>query len=205
MELRNCAAMVDIETESTQPTAKILSIGAVLFDPYALNSPQELMDGFTFYQNVDPATQPLSHTDPSTLQWWESQSQAARDAVLSDQVPIDVALRQFHQFCVWRGDEGLDHPPAHSMWANDPSFDCVILSQSFEAYTKFRFPVPFYAWRSFRTAKELAWPHPDEDQMPIIQVGVAHNALDDCIKQAMYVQAAYRRFGHHPTARVTTA
>ena len=193
MQLNDCHAMIDIETHSTAPNAVIVSIAAVLFDPYQLNTSEELYAGHTFYQNVTPQSQPKSDTDPETLKWWERQDQSARDAVLTDQLPIDAALKKFHDFCNWRGD-GQEHPKAHFTWANDPSFDCVILTEAFKNYSKFKFPTMFFGWRSFRTAKDLAWP-PGE-HCPDIQVGVAHNALDDCIKQIHYVQGAFKRFGH---------
>lgn len=193
MQLNDCHCMVDIETHSTAPNAVIVSIAAVLFDPYQLNTSEELYAGHTMYCNVDAASQPASHTDPGTLAWWGRQSQEAQDAVKQNTIPIGEALKKFYDFCDWRGD-GSKHPKAHFMWANDPSFDCVILSEAYKQYSKFKFPTQFFNWRSFRTAKDLAWPPGTE--APNIQVGVAHNALDDCIKQIHYVQGAFRRFGH---------
>jgi hypothetical protein len=194
MILRHCAGMVDIETLSTEPSAVILSIGAVLFDPFVQNTADELANGHTFYVNVSPESQPESHSSEETRAWWALQSESARQAVLTNQQHVVDALRELHNFLVFRC--GQNHPPAHEIWANSPSFDCVILSHAFRKYSKFPFPVPFFQHRDVRTAKELAWPH--GQGQPLIHVGVAHNALDDCIKQALYVQAAYKVLGTTP-------
>ena len=184
--------MVDIETQSTRPNAVILSIGAILFDPFQVNDPADLME-HTFYMNVDPASQPYSHVCPDTLAWWERQSESARLRLTVDPQPIGVALTALHNFLVFR--QGLSHPPAHELWANGPNFDCVVLESAYHQYSRFKLPIDFRRQYDVRTTKELAWRH---GGAPRIDVGIAHNALDDCIKQALYIQAAHVTLGISP-------
>lgn len=186
LNLAHCAGMVDIETLSTEPNAIILSIGAILFNPFDINDPQELT-AHTFYMNVDRNSQPHSHESADTVEWWSRQSESARARLLDDPQPIGVALRELHNFLVFR--QGQAHPPAHELWANGPNFDCVILQSAYARYSNFKLPTPFYRQFCVRTACELAWRH--GTGKPRIEVGIAHNALDDCIKQALYVQAAH--------------
>lgn len=193
LTLRNCAAMVDIETLSTRPDSTIVSIAAILFDPFEINEVNDLFTGHTFYMNVDRNSQPNSHVCPDTLAWWDRQSESARLRLLDDPQPIDIALRELHNFLCFRQDQ--THPPAHELWANGPNFDCVILESAYSKYSRFKLPIPFMRQYDVRTTKELAWRH---GGAPLIEVGVAHNALDDCVKQALYVQAAHVVLGITP-------
>lgn len=181
--------MVDIETKSTRPDAMILSIGAILFDPFQLNDPNELMQ-HSFYVNVSEDSQPNSHICPDTVEWWSRQSEAARARLTVDPQPIASALRDLHNFLVFR--QGKTHPPAHELWANGPNFDCVVLESAYYRYSPFKLPIPFMRQFDVRTTKELAWRH---GGAPKFDIGIAHNALDDCIKQALYVQLAHVSLG----------
>lgn len=190
--INHCGGMVDIETLGLTPSSKIVSVGAVLFDPYRLNSPEELFNGYTFYANVDPDSQPQSTTCPDTMEWWSRQSEAARGALSANKQPIDVVLRELHNFLCFRQQDS--HPPAHELWANGPNFDCVILEHAYRMYgNKFTLPVPFNRQYCVRSIKRAAWPAGDAPQL---NIGVAHNALDDCVKQAMLVQMAHAELGH---------
>lgn len=187
--LNNVDSMIDIETFSTEPNAVILSIGAVLFDPYAANTAKDLAE-YTFYQNITLESQPHRHTSQSTKDWWEDQSQEAWDALLPDQIPLQRALENLYHFHNTR--TGVKLPKAHRVWANSPSFDCVILDTAYSYYQRFlKFPVPFWNWRDIRTLKDTAYP-PGSDDAPVIRSGTHHNALDDCISQALMVQDAHR-------------
>lgn len=190
MQLRNCAAMVDIETLDTRPGAIIISIGAILFDPFQLNDPHELT-AHTFYMNVDRSTQPESRSSEDTIAWWAKQSKEAQERLLVNPQPIATALRELHNFLCFRNGE--THPPAHELWANGPNFDCVNLELAYEKYSKFQLPIKFFKQYCVRTIKETAWRH--GEGRPNIEIGIAHNALDDCIKQALYVQLAHAKLG----------
>jgi hypothetical protein len=187
--LHNVDSMIDIETLSTEPNAVILSIGAVLFDPYAANTAEELSE-YTYYQNVTVKSQVHRDVSESTQQWWKEQSPEAWEALQDNQIPLVKALESLHHFHNTRTGNKL--PKAHRVWAHSPSFDCIILSTAYDYYKKFfRFPVPFYNWRDTRTILDAAYP-PGDETRPDIRVGTHHNALDDCISQALMVQDAHR-------------
>jgi len=188
MQIRHCAGMVDIETLSTKPNAVILSIGAILFDPFQLNDPSELRQ-HTFYINVDRDSQPHSAVDQDTIDWWAKQSDDAKNRLAVAPQPIALALQELHNFLVFR--QGEAHPPTHELWANSPSFDCVILQSAYSLYSRFKLPVPFSRWYDVRTTKELAWRH--GVGRPPLHIGTAHDALDDCVQQALYVQIAHAK------------
>lgn len=194
LSLRHCAGMVDIETLSTQPDATILSIGAVLFDPFQVNMPDELANGYTFYVNVDRNSQPRSRSSEDTVAWWAQQSPEAQAALLVNPLPIEVALVELHNFLCFR--QGASHPPAHELWANGPNFDCVVLEHAYRQYSRFKLPIDFRRQYCVRSLKEMAWRH--GTGRPRIEVGIKHNALDDCIQQALYVQAAHVTLGITP-------
>lgn len=171
--------MVDLETLSTRHDAAILSIGACMFDP---RTPGEVLN--TFYCVISAESNELAarHFSAGTLMWWLQQSQAARDALSVDPKNLQDALTKFR---LW-----VNAYKPTRVWANSPSFDCVILRSAMDHFS-LQVPWHFWAERDVRTAKEFAV---DEDgsfpEIPTSQ-GTAHNALDDAIKQAYQVQYAY--------------
>lgn len=194
MDIRHCAAMIDLETLGTTPGSIILSVGALLFDPFQLNTEQELRT-HTFYANIAPSSQPNSHSSADTIAWWAQQSSEAQAAVQTDQQHIADVLRNLYNFLMFRGS-GQQHPPAHELWANGPNFDCVLLQYAYDQYSTFSMPLPYYQHYDVRTAKELVWRH--GHRRPQIHIGTKHNALDDCVAQAMYVQLAHAELALKP-------
>jgi len=188
-QLNNVDSMIDIETFSTEPNAVILSIGAVLFDPYEQNTAAELGE-YTFYENVTIESQRHRHVSKDTQDWWKQQSKEAWDVLQYDQLPLVKALERLYHFHMTR--TGIKLPKVNRIWANSPSFDCVILDTAYRHYERFfNFPVPFWNWRDVRTIVDAAY-LPGDDTRPVIRVGTHHNALDDCISQALMVQDAHR-------------
>lgn len=169
--------MVDIETMSTSPHSAIASIGAVIFNPLADN----IDDMPTFYQAIDLNSNEKAgrHFSGSTIAWWLGQTQKAREALLTDTLPLHTALTKFQMWMT------ANKPII--CWANSPSFDCVILK---DAFSDFSMSWPFGYWeeRDVRTIKDAAYPNGD---CPKIQLGVAHGALDDAMSQALTVQRCF--------------
>lgn len=173
--------MCDIETMSTRYDASILSIGAVIFNPYDLNTEDELREAPTFKVNISIESNELEgrHISGGTVVWWLGQSQAARELLVTDTIGLHAALMRFN---TWMNEQR----PVMA-WANSPSFDLVILKHAFEQF-KLRWPLHFAKERDVRTIRDAAFPNGD---VPEIQIGTAHGALDDSIKQAMVVQACF--------------
>lgn len=164
--------MLDIETMGTGSYAAIVSIGAVKFDPN--------LDGFlnhAFSQGVSLASSMKAglRVDADTINWWLRQDRAAVDAAtIQIAVDLDEALLGFAQ---WYGED--DSIP---VWGNGAGFDNVILGNAYKAVGLDQ-PWSYKADRCFRTLRSLA------PAVPRPEHGVAHNALDDAIAQAKWLQA----------------
>ena len=69
--------MIDLETLDTSPTAVVLSLGAVAFDPYTH------AHGATFYVEftnfLEQQTGVGRTISPSTMLWWMQQNATARE------------------------------------------------------------------------------------------------------------------------------
>jgi hypothetical protein len=189
--------MLDLETLGTNAQAPVISIGAVLFDPRATNSFDYLRER-SFYSsiNIEDAVNICGNVDGGTVQWWFQQTDAAiKRLVNGEQEHLGEAIQKLFQYSHARTTRQPEWhrnmPVPTNVWAKDPDFDCVIL-RSAAVKTKVLFPFHFANTRSVRTIQELAWPDGD---VPRLHEGVAHDARDDAIAQAMTVQAAYRELG----------
>lgn len=200
MKYERPAVMVDIETMSTEKNAAIMSIGAVKFDVAGQSSRDDLLNGETYYSNISLESNEKfgRHISASTISWWFKQSKEAQIALFEEPIlPLNTALVKYR---MW-----LEKCNADRYYANDPDFDIVILNDGFAAVGD-RSPFAYYQHRSVRTTIELAYPH--DEPMPNIETGVAHNALDDAIKQAITVQHCYTKLhgGQHvPDLHLETA
>lgn len=169
--------MLDLETFGTEPGCVIRSIGAVIFDPF--EDPLSNSDAFTFYCNVDEASQlSLGLTkDPSTVAWWERQSEEAQASLLENQLPVHEAIAKFNQ---WARQFSY-----RKIWAQGANFDPGILEAVFK---KLGTPVPwrFYEVLDTRTAYRIG----QLDTKTVPREGTYHNALDDAKHQALCVRLA---------------
>ena len=169
-------AMIDIETLDTGPRAVVLSVGAVKF------TQNEGVVGGEFYDVLELSDQ-VSYgrtIKESTILWWNNQKSAAREEAFRPdgrRAPWDV-IKDLTKFL-----EGI-----HSIWANSPSFDCVILDTLADDLS---LPSPWHYWdlRDLRTARELAGsagktPWMGGDKYP------THHPLGDCENQIGLLRAA---------------
>lgn len=168
--------MFDLETWGTRAGCAIRSIGAVLFDPYSQ------MLGAKFYVNVERQSCVDSgmHVDPGTEAWWSRQSQAAQDALMKDQKPIEDAITRFNQWFRVNGGEFV--------WSQGANFDEPIYTEACRLIGK-KPPWKFYNTRCTRTAYGIS----DFNVFTMKRQGTYHNALDDAIHQARCVQASYAK------------
>jgi hypothetical protein len=183
------ACMTDIETLSTLPNAAIITIGAVMFDPRgedteeSLRPQAQLFGPISFESNEKEGR----HISASTIAWWLKQSPEAQAGLFEGNVvPLRAALESFRQ---WVNNA---KPAPTRFWAKDPDFDGVILQDAFRDLG-LMWPFRFWESRSVRTTMELAYPPGGlRGEFPQIGVGVAHNAVDDSIRQALSIQHAYK-------------
>ena len=165
--------MVDLETLDTAVSTKILSIGAVLFDPRGEGYAQ-----MTFYRNLSVETQRDRTESQATMDWWAQQNEAAKAKLQEGpHVPIAVALKDLRDYF-----QGAKYP-----WSHGASFDLAILDHAYQQQGLWA-PWKFWDARDTRTLFSLAGDY----RMPKGD-GVAHDALDDAKRQAKAVQTCYQR------------
>lgn len=208
----NMELMIDIESLGTVAGAPVVTIGAVLFDPYKNDSSQLLLDR-SLSIRVDLADS-IKYSkigdNPEdagkTIRWWFEQSDAAIKAlVIGETVSMQEALIKLSRYCHERGTfvnkeffAGLsDLPKTNRYWAKDPDFDMRLLQHYYDhsALKGAKQPWDFWSCRSVRTVQDLAWPEGGIDRPDFEVPGVAHDARWDAITQAMTVQAAMHRLG----------
>lgn len=178
--------MVDLETFGTGPKAVIASIGAVVFDYKAGTDYSTKYE--QFYRRIDIRSQPGREYSPDTIYWWMHQSDEARKAILpvldidgrkmnyDGLVQLAPALAQLTEFAKIHKIE--------KMWCYGATFDHVILMDAY-AQMHQKFPVSYRDLLDMRTFVYV---------MPKVErpaYGVSHNALDDCINQAIWMQKIY--------------
>lgn len=167
--MKHC--MIDSETHDTTPAARILSVGAVMFDPRGA----EL--GAEFYATCTIESQADRTYSQSTLDWWAKQSPEAKAALtrVEPQALVQVLL----DFKKWFQSSGAKYP-----WSHGVGFDIAILENAFEN----RAPWKFWNTRDTRTMFWLADNH--NIQRP---PGTHHDALEDAKAQALAVQHCWRK------------
>ena len=170
--------MIDIETLSTKPNAAILTIGAIKFS--RKGDIKKLKDCDTFYRRVDwKNLQKKDYNfDEDTLDWWYSQKKHVRDEALDNgpRYPIEKVLDEFSAW--YKGSK--------IVWANSPSFDCVILENAYQK-CKRKPPWKFWSTRDLRTLYDLGGGVRKSD----IQNPEAHNALNDAYTQVVGAKHAF--------------
>ena len=169
--------MLDLETLGTRPGCVILTLGAVKFDPYSLREPDS---GIYFRVDVDEQTALGREVQEDTLNWWLNQSEDIREEALGEQdrVSLTTLYRDLNKFLV-----GVDN-----IWAQGPLFDFAILEN---LYRQCGWPTPWQYWQ-IRDSRTLFGVHGD----PRVKGKAGlHNALEDCVSQAVAVQEIYNKLG----------
>lgn len=178
--------MLDIETLDTTTTAVVLSIGAVVFDPFSRTTGEE------FYMECTDLTeqQRLGRTiSADTVKWWMKQSPEARELLTADPRPESAAvtrdvLTEFKRFVHRNGDTKAE------IWGNGADFDNIVLGSLFDTFMVRR-PWSYNKNRCYRTMRKMLAP-----DLPVKRSGVYHNALDDAITQALHLQEIFACLKH---------
>ena len=176
--------MIDIETLSTKPNAKILSIAAIRFDPnlpiHDINYYFE--NNLTFYKKINLNSLNIGKwdVDQNTLNWWKKQKKEVYDEAFNGtRTNITQILLELKTFINY--DDII--------WANSPSFDCVILKNTFNTFNQ---QIPWHWWnqRDLRTALHLAKINSKKEQENINFI--QHNPLHDCFFQILLLKKSYK-------------
>jgi DNA polymerase III epsilon subunit-like protein len=165
--------MVDLETMGTEPTAALVSIAAVLFDPRGSG----ISDSFHTNIDLQSCLNAGLRVNAGTVYWWLTRSEAARSALLKDRVSLSDALKCFS---LW-----FRKTAASRIWSHGATFDIVALEAAYRAVGG-DCPYNFRDARDTRTLFELAGVEYSHDE------STAHQALHDAQRQAQFVQQAYR-------------
>ena len=170
--------MVDMETMAVSPSAVVLSLGAVHFNPYGNGYGDKLY----FRISIDDQDALGREVDPNTIDWWSKQDPVVMEEAFSpdNRISLADAIDQFHKFA-W----GCD-----AFWSHGATFDLVILENLYKSLNK---PLPWNYWqlRDTRTLFDLGV-NPDMPQ------GSKHDALQDAIRQAVGVQNVYAKLKIRP-------
>jgi len=168
--------MWDLETFGLPKARKIpipSALGAVKFDGATI------IDKFRV--GIDPvdAERYGLTVDASTFLWWlDPKRDAARTALLAlDKVPLDAAL---YGLTAWVQETPADE--IGSAFGKGSTFDNVLLKQYYEVLGGEAYPFTYRQDECYRT---IANRNPDIEYH---QVGVAHDALDDAVSQALHMQ-----------------
>lgn len=162
----NNHVMLDLETMGNGSQSAIIAIGAVAFD---------FKNGVysKFYQNIHLETSLKAgmKVDGSTVEWWLTQSDDARNSLLKNRACIQSALADFAK---WYKESG-----AEEVWGNGAMFDNTILGN---AYKLCGMEIPWKFWndRCYRTMKTIS-------KTELKRVGTHHNAVDDAESQALHL------------------
>jgi len=171
--------MIDIETLGINPDSVVLTIGAIKFRK---DEDLKSLDSYeTFYVKIDQnsCTEIGCKVDPKTVDWWNKQSVESRyEAIESDdRITIREALIKLSKWL--KGD--------NIIWANSPSFDCVILEN---VYKKCKLDIPWKFWliRDCRTLFDLTGITKND-----LPNNHQHHALYDCYSQLTGVIKGYKK------------
>ena len=179
--------VVDLETLGTGDDAQVVSIGAVRIRLDGRDDLETIREpARCFYRVLDRVDQMRRgrSINADTQEWWDSQSEEAREVFDEPGEDPTVVLEDFAEYC----------GGAKRMWGNGNMFDNAILRSLFNDY-EMEYPFKFWSDLDMRTLTYLwnkltGWV--SKGKRPDIHVGVAHNALDDAQTEALQMQKMYQ-------------
>lgn len=171
-------ATIDLETLDTSPSATILTIGGVKFNPYTVDEPY---DKFYFKLSIDDQDRLGRTVSDSTLEWWAKQDPEIMNEAFdqTDAVGVDEFLNALNKWIV-----GVD-----IFWGQGYGFDYTMLENIYRSLGR---PIPWQFWqiRDSRTLLGLL----KEDPRKKMQKNL-HNAYADAFYQSKAIQIAYSDLG----------
>lgn len=171
-------ATIDLETLDTKPSATVLSLGAVKFNPF---TDEEPYDELYLKILVDDQDRLGRTSSDATIEWWSKQDPAIMEESFDQTgaVTVEQALCILTKW-VW----GVD-----VLWGQGYGFDFTIIEDMYRSIGK---PIPYNFWqvRDSRTLFSVC----KEDPRKKIQNNL-HNALADAYYQSKAIQLAYRELG----------
>jgi hypothetical protein len=164
--------MVDIETMGNGSGAALVQLSAQEFnlETGAL--------GRSFDQRVSLQSSLNAglKVTASTIQWWMSQPDEARQRLFQDPQDLRTVLTKFALFVVTCGGDKV------YMWGNSPRFDEGIIADAFRA-VNMGLPWNFRMERCVRTISALAPQVRQNEPLPAVQ----HDGIEDARYQISYL------------------
>jgi len=172
----NTDLMIDLETLDVTPTATVLTIGAVRFDPFGDDIKEPCADKFYVKVDIDSCDRLGCTVSQATLDWWAGQSKEAQEEAFSPEGRIDIAdaMNQLYKFS-WG---------AKRVWSHGASFDTIICENLFRKIGK-AVPWSFWEVRCTRTLFDIGI---NPNRPPVLK----HHALEDAWNQAVGVQNVFK-------------
>ena len=171
-------ASIDLETLDTKPSATVLSLGAVKFNPFDSSEPHSEL---YIKLSIDEQDKLGRTVSDSTIEWWGKQDPKIMQEAFDQEgcVTMSQALTTISKFCV-----GVD-----VLWGQGYGFDYTIMENM---YRENKTPIPWNFWqiRDSRTLFGCC----KNDPRKLIQNDL-HNALADAYYQSKAIQIAYKELG----------
>lgn len=174
-------ATIDLETLDTKPSATVLSLGAVKFDPYSKADPHSEL---YFKINIDDQDRLGRSTSDDTIAWWAKQDPKILEEAFDQSKPEEVMTVEQALDVLAKWIWGTD-----VLWGQGYGFDYTIIEHMYRSLDK---PIPYNFWqvRDSRTLFSVC----KEDPRKNIQKNL-HNALADAYYQSKAIQIAYEELG----------
>jgi hypothetical protein len=192
--------MIDIETLSVKKNAAIVSIGAVQFDPWGAENPEDQPKiGETLFLKVCPQKTKerqegiYGDVDPSVLAWWETQPEDIRAVNFckpndEDALSLPDALVELSKFIKFVTERNRISKAC--VWGNGSSFDIAILE---DAYSRCGFNAPWH-YANVRDTRTMKWIADSLYGVMAINrkpedIRLKHTPVADATSQCKYVSA----------------
>ena len=170
-------AMVDIETTDVLPSAIVLTVGAVKFNPCSSDEP---FDKREWRLEIDAQDAKGRTSSDSTMEFWARQPPEVQEAAFGEEGRVPL-IKFFEEFNQWIGGSKY-------VWAQHPQFDFIILKDLYGQFDH-HYNWPFWAEQDSATLFNLM------PVSPLKGVNKAlHNAAEDAYWQAKCVQIAFAHF-----------
>lgn len=165
--------MFDLETLATSPSAVVLTLGGVIFNPLTQEFHSEILLKFEIDEQISNGRE----VNDDTLNWWSKQSAEVQEAAFGDdgRLSSEECLVEFRKFV----------STADKVWSQG-SFDVNIMENF---YKSMKMPVPWNYWavRDSRTLFDFIEPYMDRSKH--------HDAMEDAKEQARGVCKALKIIG----------
>ncbi len=180
--MRYTDLMIDLETLGNTPGSIFPQIGLCAFNIAPRSDAEDTMATRDIRVSIADALEYGLRVEASTLQYWLTESQAAREEMARPGgVSVINALLNLNSFVHEHCEDSV------RVWGYGPSFDIALLDSAAQI-VGIRLPWPHGAVRCVRTLKEM---FPDAMRPA---PAVPHVGMHDAIAQAVWVQNMWREF-----------